>query len=47
MGEASSEPDVDHYVDSRSELFQAVWTEHVFDIVSHSYRFHQANLLIT
>ena len=43
MAEASSEPDVDHYVDSRSELLKLCGLNKVFDIVARSYRLHQAN----
>ena len=43
MTEASSEPDVEHYVDSRSELLKLCGMKTVFDIVARSYRLHQAN----
>ena len=41
MAEASSEPDVDHYVDSRSELLKLCGLNTVFDIVARSYWLHQ------
>ena len=43
MAEASSELDVDHYVDSISELLKLCGLNTVFDIVACSYRLHQAN----
>jgi hypothetical protein len=43
MGEASSEPDVEHYADSRFELLKLCGMKTVVDIVARSYRLHQAN----
>jgi hypothetical protein len=44
MATASSEPDVEHSIDSRLELFKLCRITTVFDVVdAHSYRLHQAN----
>jgi hypothetical protein len=43
MAEVSSEPDIEHYVDSRSELLKLCGLKTVFDIVARSYRLHQAS----
>jgi hypothetical protein len=42
MATASSEPDVEHYIDSRLEVFKLCGITTVFDVVAHSYRLHQA-----
>jgi hypothetical protein len=39
---ASSEPDVEHSMDSRLERFKLCGMTTVFDVVGHSYRLHQA-----
>jgi hypothetical protein len=38
MATASSEPDVEHSIDSRLELFKLCGMTTVFDVVAHSYR---------
>jgi hypothetical protein len=43
MATASSEPDVEHSIDSLSERFKLCGMTRVFDVVGHSYRLHQAN----
>jgi hypothetical protein len=43
MATASSEPDVEHFIASRLELFNLCGMKTVFDVVAHSYRLHQAN----
>jgi hypothetical protein len=43
MATASSEPDVEHSVDSQLEHFKLCGMTTVFDVVGHSYRLHQAN----
>jgi hypothetical protein len=43
MATASSEPDVEHSIDSRSKLFKLCGMTTVFDVVAHCYRLHQAN----
>ena len=43
MAEGSSEPDVEYYVNSRSELLKVCGLKTVFDIVARGYRLHQAN----
>jgi hypothetical protein len=43
MAAAISEPDVEHYIDSRLELFRLCGMTTVFDVVAHRYRLHQAN----
>ena len=43
MTKATSEPDVEHYIDSRLELIKLCGMKTVCDIVARSYRLHQAN----
>jgi hypothetical protein len=43
MATATNEPDVEHSIDSRLELFKLCGMTTVFDVVAHSYRLHQAN----
>jgi hypothetical protein len=43
MVTASSELDVEHFIDSRLEHFKLCGTTTVFDVVGNSYRLHQAN----
>jgi hypothetical protein len=43
MAMASSEPNVEHSIDSRLELFKVCGMTTVSDVVGHSYRLHQAN----
>jgi hypothetical protein len=43
MATASIEPDVEHFIDSRLELFKLCVMTKVFDVVAHNYRLHQAN----
>jgi hypothetical protein len=45
MATASSEPDVEHSIDSRLELFKLCGMTTVFDVVAHRYRLHQASHL--
>jgi hypothetical protein len=42
MATASSEPDVEHSIDSRLELFKFCGMTTVSDVVGNSYRLHQA-----
>jgi hypothetical protein len=46
MVTASSEPDVEHHIDSRLKLFKLCGMTTVFDVVAHSYRLHQTNLFV-
>jgi hypothetical protein len=41
MATASSEPDVEHSIDSRLELFKLCGMTTVFDVVAHGYRLYQ------
>jgi hypothetical protein len=42
MATASSEPDVEHSIDSRLERFKLCGMTTVLNVVGHSYRLHQA-----